>query len=52
MWFEYWSRMLGIPYREYIVMTTGEIEDLAALKAVDSGMYNEVKEVKSLYELR
>ena len=41
-WFEYWSREFGIPRYEYMVMTEGEIEDLAACRAIDSGAYREV----------
>lgn len=38
----YYARDLGIPYREYILMTTGEIEDLAICRSIQSGYMDEV----------
>lgn len=40
-WFDFQCRSFGIPYREYHLMTLGEIQDLAVCKAIQAGAMRE-----------
>ena len=42
IWLEYTARTFGIPYHEYILMTPGELQDLATCQSIASGAMKEV----------
>lgn len=41
MWFDYWGRTLGIPLREYNLLTIGDISDLIACHQIANGIADE-----------
>lgn len=40
-WFDFQCRSFGIPYKEYHLMTLGEIQDLAVCRAIQAGAMQE-----------